>query len=213
MRVGSVSLLVPLLCASFAGCAPAAESPHREAAKAIGEVDVVACSELLPGSAVDPVVHVTVDFADDGSVARARVDLGEERIGARAANCLEEKFRALVGPRSGRITMGRAFRMRPHAATESVAAFDRSATAQVIGTVTVDDCRTAHGPTGEGHVRLRFAPDGYIVDAWTDVPPFAGTEVGACVEKAFIGGGRIPPYHGGPVTIGKSFVIGRNGPT
>ena len=34
------------------------------------------------------VLTLAVAFADDGSVARARVDLGEERIGARAARGL-----------------------------------------------------------------------------------------------------------------------------
>ena len=96
--------------------------------------------------------------------------------------------------------------LRAHAAGGEAGAFSRGDAARTIGGTKVRSCRSEGGPTGSGHLRLRFATDGTIVDAWTDQPPFAGTDVAICVEEQFIGL-RIPPFSGSSVVVGKSFFI------
>jgi hypothetical protein len=72
--------------------------------------------------------------------------------------------------------------------------------------VNVGACKKADGPTGSGHVSVTFSPDGSVSSAVVDSPPFAGTPVGGCVGGKFRGA-HIPAFGGGPVKVGKSFVI------
>ncbi len=83
--------------------------------------------------------------------------------------------------------------------------FDRHAALTALRGVRVQGCATPQGPFGTGHVKITFAPSGAAVKAKTDAP-FAGSEVGKCVESAYLDA-RVPPFAGSPVTVGKSFDI------
>jgi TPR repeat protein len=85
-------------------------------------------------------------------------------------------------------------------------AFDRAATAAALGAVNVASCKKPGGPSGGGHVRITFGVNGSADSVAVDQPPFAGTEVGSCVETLFRSV-RIPAFSGAPVTIGKTFQI------
>jgi hypothetical protein len=89
---------------------------------------------------------------------------------------------------------------------DSAPPFDRGATAKALGSVTLGDCESPHGPTGSGHLKVTFAPDGSVQSVLVDQPPFAGTTVGACVARKFREI-HIPEYAGSAVTVGKSFVV------
>jgi predicted Zn finger-like uncharacterized protein len=94
----------------------------------------------------------------------------------------------------------------PPPSSASTAQFDRGAAAGALGAVNVASCKKGDGPTGAGHVSVTFAPDGSVATAVVDQPPFAGTAVGGCVAGKFRGA-RVPPFAGGSVKVGKSFVI------
>jgi predicted Zn finger-like uncharacterized protein len=92
------------------------------------------------------------------------------------------------------------------AAAESSAPFDRGAAAGALGAVNVQSCKKNDGPTGQGHVQVTFSPSGGVQSAVADTPPFAGTAVGGCVAGKFRSA-HVPPFGGGTVKVGKSFVI------
>jgi hypothetical protein len=84
--------------------------------------------------------------------------------------------------------------------------FDRPAAAMALHAVNVNVCRLSGGPTGSGHIRITFSPDGTIQSAVIDQPPFADNAVGACIAEKFRAA-AIPAFAGAPVTVGKSFVV------
>jgi predicted Zn finger-like uncharacterized protein len=88
----------------------------------------------------------------------------------------------------------------------SSAPFDRGAAAAALGGVNVQSCKRANGPTGSGHVRVTFAPNGSVTSASVDGGPFPGTSVGGCIAGRYRGA-HIPAFSGGSVTVGKSFVV------
>ena len=90
--------------------------------------------------------------------------------------------------------------------TESTGPFDRKETALALGAVDVSSCKTPGGPTGGGHVTVTFSPNGRVVSAKVDQPPFAGTPAGACIAGQF-NAMHIPPFTGELVTVGKAFVL------
>ena len=94
----------------------------------------------------------------------------------------------------------------PATAQGSSAPFDRGAAAAALGSVNVASCKKPDGPTGSGHVKITFSPNGTVQSAVVDQPPFAGTAVGGCVAGKFRSA-HIPAFAGSPVPVGKSFVI------
>jgi len=85
--------------------------------------------------------------------------------------------------------------------------FNRGAAQNALAAVSVVGCAGASGVTGNGTVRVTFAPSGRIVSASVD-SPFAGTSTGACVVNAY----RrvlIPAFDPSTsaVTITKGFVV------
>ena len=68
---------------------------------------------------------------------------------------------------------------------------EAGAASAALASVNVASCRKADGPTGSGHVKVTFAPNGSVQSAVVDAPPFAGTPVGGCVGGKFRGA-RIP---------------------
>ncbi len=92
------------------------------------------------------------------------------------------------------------------APAEATAPFDRGAAAAALGAVNVQSCKKPDGPTGSGHVKVTFGPNGAVSSATADAPPFAGTPVGGCVAGKFRGV-KIPAFAGSSVSVGKSFTI------
>jgi predicted Zn finger-like uncharacterized protein len=88
----------------------------------------------------------------------------------------------------------------------STAPFDRGAAQGALGGVNVQSCKKPDGPTGSGHVKITFAPNGSVSSAVVDQGPFPGTAVGGCIAGKFRGA-HVPPFGGGPVSVGKSFTI------
>jgi predicted Zn finger-like uncharacterized protein len=88
----------------------------------------------------------------------------------------------------------------------STAPFDRGAAQGALGGVNVQSCKKPDGPTGSGHVKITFAPNGSVSSAVVDSGPFPGTPVGGCIAGKFRGA-HVPPFSGGPVSVGKSFTI------
>lgn len=88
----------------------------------------------------------------------------------------------------------------------STAPFDRGAAQGALGGVNVQSCKKPDGPTGSGHVKITFAPDGSVSSAVVDGGPYPGTPVGGCIAGKFRGA-RVPAFSGGPVSVGKSFTI------
>jgi predicted Zn finger-like uncharacterized protein len=88
----------------------------------------------------------------------------------------------------------------------STAPFDRGAAQGALGGVNVQSCKKPDGPTGSGHVKITFAPNGSVSSAVVDGGPFPGTPVGGCIAGKFRGA-HVPPFGGGPVSVGKSFTI------
>lgn len=90
---------------------------------------------------------------------------------------------------------------------QSPAPLDRGAVAGALACVKVQSCKlVSAAPRGAGHIVVRFDPNGTIVDARVDQPPYAGTDIGRCIEDRFRVA-RIPPFAGEPVPVGKSFVL------
>jgi hypothetical protein len=69
----------------------------------------------------------------------------------------------------------------------------------------VASCKTLDGPTGPGRAEVRFFRSGAAQSVQV-FPPFAGTEVGRCVEKLF-GSIAVSPYGGSEVIVAKTFTI------
>ncbi len=88
----------------------------------------------------------------------------------------------------------------------STAPFDRGAAQGALGGVNVQSCKKPDGPTGSGHVKITFAPNGSVSMAVVDSGPFPGTPVGGCIAGKFRAA-HVPPFSGGPVSVGKGFTI------
>jgi hypothetical protein len=84
--------------------------------------------------------------------------------------------------------------------------FDRGAAAQALSQVNISMCATPNGPRGGGHVLLTFHPSGMVQNVSVDSPQFHGTSVGACIASQYAQI-QIPPFSGGPVKIGKAFIL------
>jgi hypothetical protein len=67
--------------------------------------------------------------------------------------------------------------------------------AQAAMVVALGACNNPGGPTGHGHVRVTFGPDGRSAKAKV-VEPLAFTPTGECVAKEFEETARVPPYDG-----------------
>ncbi len=90
----------------------------------------------------------------------------------------------------------------------------RSAVAMALGKVDVQGCHQPGGPTGTGHVVIRFEADGSVssavIDEASHTPDsvrFIGTPVGACVESRFREV-RVPAFDSGAgLKVGKTFFL------
>ncbi|MDB4939360.1 MAG: hypothetical protein JWP87_6332 [Labilithrix sp.] len=116
-----------------------------------------------------------------------------------------------AGKRSRCETLGTRPTLTSSVATRVAATrggFDRELAAKLLA-ASADRARTTcarrGGPTGPGHARITFAPDGSMASVDVEAP-FAGTEVGACVAEE-LSRVSLPPFEGSAVTLGKHFEI------
>lgn len=87
---------------------------------------------------------------------------------------------------------------QPFATTQASQALDRAASL-------VQSCSRPEGPRGSGKVEVRFHRTGAVKSVELS-PPFAGTDVGRCVQKAFLEL-TVPPYGGTEVIVVKPFSV------
>ena len=82
---------------------------------------------------------------------------------------------------------------------------DRAATAAALTSVSVAACKVPGGPTGDGQIKITFAPSGDVQSAVVG-EPFEGTPVGKCIEETF-STVRIPAFPGPAARLRKSFLL------
>jgi hypothetical protein len=94
------------------------------------------------------------------------------------------------------------------ASSKECAPFDRGAAARTLGSVNVQRCKRAGGPTGPGHVTITFEPtNGRVISVVVDSAPFSGTPEGACVAAQFRTV-AVPRFCGPQsIAVGKSFAL------
>jgi predicted Zn finger-like uncharacterized protein len=90
------------------------------------------------------------------------------------------------------------------ASCESATPFDRAAAARALDSVALSACRS--GASGQGHVVVTLQPSGAASNADVDAPPYAGTEQGRCIARAYRNV-KVPAFSGAPVTVGKRFTL------
>jgi hypothetical protein len=83
--------------------------------------------------------------------------------------------------------------------------FDRGAAAAAMSTAVgeASSCRLPEQPSGRAQVTMTFAPSGRVTQVIVNGSPYAGTEAGSCIARAFRGI-SIPAFVGEPVTVTKS---------
>ncbi|MDB4944644.1 MAG: virulence associated protein [Labilithrix sp.] len=89
--------------------------------------------------------------------------------------------------------------------SEDPSRLDRGAIAEALRRASISTCVRPEGPRGAGHAILTFLPSGAVSDVVLD-DRFRGTQAGACVAARFKGV-HIPTFGGGPVRVGRSFVL------
>ena len=96
--------------------------------------------------------------------------------------------------------------IQPRSALKLPAAFDRGAVSHALSAVKTDDClpHTAHEAV---HIKITFLPGGSVGNVDVDTQLSGGTRVERCVKKHFLKV-KVPAFGGGPITVGKSLVLG-----
>ncbi|AKU93621.1 hypothetical protein AKJ09_00285 [Labilithrix luteola] len=90
------------------------------------------------------------------------------------------------------------------ASATSAPVFDRLAATRALG-IDVTSCKRGDGPTGPGHVKVTFQPTGTVSAVDVDAP-YGGTGTGACIVHRYRRA-SLPAFAGGPLTVGKNFII------
>jgi hypothetical protein len=104
-----------------------------------------------------------------------------------------------------RISAGASCGAEPPGSTvTSAAPFDRAAAVRALG-IDMASCKRSDGPTGAGHVKVTFQPNGSVSAVDVDAP-YAGTATGVCIAKRYRGA-TIPPFAGSALAVGKTIVI------
>ncbi len=140
-----------------------------------------------------------------------------------ARACIVAKFKMLEFPPpqpSGRVPITYPVMFEPAMAAEEDSAdagagdggsdyardrapFSAGSASSALSKIDVKPC----GFHGTGHVKVTFDPSGVAKKAEVDTPAnLDGTPVGSCIAKLF-SAARVPPFRGGPTTVGKAFTI------
>lgn len=89
------------------------------------------------------------------------------------------------------------------AATEEIP-FDKGAASSALSSVDLAKCKSTNAPRGEGHIVVKFGPDGGATEATVDKGPWLKTPVARCIAKEFKKA-KVPAFTGEVVQVGKSF--------
>ncbi len=91
--------------------------------------------------------------------------------------------------------------------------FDLEAAERALLAVDVSACRAAAGPSGKGHVKVTFAPDGSVSAARFDkgepndtTVDFGRTPRGDCILERFRAA-TVPAFTKSPVAVGKTITL------
>jgi hypothetical protein len=82
--------------------------------------------------------------------------------------------------------------------------FDKQAASSALSSVDLGKCKSTNAPRGEGHVSVKFAPEGSATEALVDKGPLMGTPVAKCIAKEFKKT-KVPAFKGDVVQVGKMF--------
>lgn len=88
---------------------------------------------------------------------------------------------------------------------EDAPPFDRDAAVNALTSVDLAKCKTPNAARGEGHVAVRFAPSGAVVEASVDRGPMLGTPAAKCIGAQFKKQAKVPAFSGDAVLVGKLF--------
>jgi hypothetical protein len=94
----------------------------------------------------------------------------------------------------------------PPAQVEEAAPFDKTTAASVLSSIDLSKCKSTNAPRGEGHIMVKFTPQGSASEALVDRGPLVGTPVGKCIAKEFKKA-KVPAFTGDIVQVGKSFTF------
>lgn len=83
--------------------------------------------------------------------------------------------------------------------------FNRDAAVSVLTSVDLGKCKTPNAARGEGHIAVRFSPNGAAVEASVDKGPMIGTPAAKCIANQFKKQAKVPAFTGDPVLVGKLF--------
>ncbi|HSO34306.1 MAG TPA: zinc-ribbon domain-containing protein [Labilithrix sp.] len=189
---------------SAAGTAAGADTSAAAAATSAAPVADNTPPPPGTGNAVGKTPAVTGAAAPKANTGGAPAAVKEPVAAAPAAPKAAPPPTDLAGAMAG--AAGKPAAAPAAAETTSGAPFDRGAASGAIGSVNVQSCAKPGGPTGAGHVKITFAPNGSVSAAVIDSGPFNGTPVGGCIVGKFRGP-HVPPFGGGAITVGKSFTI------
>lgn len=179
-------------------------APRGAARPRIAPWLAIAASVALAFGAGAVVKKQTSDEAIRSEAARAAEIERTRQESARAADARKQSSltAAMREQSSGTSAVGDG----GAGAGEGSGPFDRGAAARALSGVSVDACKAAGGPTGEGHVAITFEPDGSVRSVVVDAAPYAGTTVGGCIAGRYRAV-TVPPFQGAPVQVGKRFSI------
>ena len=84
--------------------------------------------------------------------------------------------------------------------------FDPHAARSALNGIEVSTCREAGAPTGFGHAKVTFNPDGRISKVVVDEPPGMSEAAAKCIGDR-IGTATVPPFKGSLVTMGTTYHV------
>jgi hypothetical protein len=88
---------------------------------------------------------------------------------------------------------------------DDAAPFDKTAAVGVLTAVDLSKCKTPNAARGEGHIAVRFAPNGNATEATVDRGPMLGTPAAKCIATQFKKQAKVPAFSGEAVLVGKLF--------
>ncbi len=84
--------------------------------------------------------------------------------------------------------------------------FDPHAARAALNEIDVSSCRASGAPTGFGHAKATFNPDGRISKVVVDEPAGMADEAAKCIGDR-IGTAMVPAFKGSLITVGTTFHV------
>jgi hypothetical protein len=90
------------------------------------------------------------------------------------------------------------------APSDPPARVDAPGAREALAKAPVASCKDRGVPTGYGHAKVTFAPNGHATKVVIDAPANLAPEAVACVGDK-LGAATVPPFDGAPVTVGTTW--------